>query len=90
MRSSSERAVSATRSSHSPGVSREMRRSTALTNPGAPFPPMLRASSTDSFTAACEAMRVASSWCVPRRSTSRTAGSMSSMARSAAIWMITS
>ena len=50
-----------TRAIHSPGVSREMRRSTAFANPAAPRLPALRASSTDSFTAACEATRVDSS-----------------------------
>lgn len=60
-RSSSERALSATRLIHSPGVSRDTRRRTAFVNPAAPRLPALRASSTDSFTAACEATRVESS-----------------------------
>ncbi len=56
-----ERITAAARSVHVPGVSRDTRRSTALTNPAAPWPTAARASATDSFTAACEATRVDSS-----------------------------
>ncbi len=60
-RSSSERAESSMRCSHSPGVSREIRRSTAFAKLDAPRPFAAATRFTDSFTAACDATRVASS-----------------------------
>jgi hypothetical protein len=61
-------------------------RRTALTKATGPALTTRRARSTVAETAACGGIRVRSSWCAPRRSTSRTGGSTCFSGRSTHAW----
>ena len=82
--SSPEPAAPITRSRHVSASCLVIARKTALTKPTAEREPIVFARRTDSSTAACDGTRIDKSWCVAKRNTSSTGGSIFDTARPAA------